>query len=299
MYLRKFHQGMFFQVKHVSRYGYTQPVFCDPLTVRLRPREDPTQRLLRYRLDFSPEPAGISEQTDLAGNAVTVAWFLEVTLSMTVTTSFVVETLNTNPYNFLLENDAWSLPLRTPEQVAGLHALYLHEDQPSSLVRDFAKELARETDYQTVPFLSTLCSRIYQQTGREIREEGDAWAAEYTLTQRRGSCRDYAVLFNAACRAMGIPARFVSGYCSGESNPDELFLHAWSEVYLPGAGWRGFDASRGFAVADGHVAVAAGRTPADAAPTSGTFRGNGRSSLQTQIALHASHEEPRRAWPAA
>ena len=290
---------MFFQVKHVTRYSYSQPVFCDPLTVRLRPREDPSQRLLRYRLDIWPEPAGISEQTDLAGNAVAVAWFQEVTLSLSVTTTFLVETLNTNPYNFILDPDALRLPLRTPESLNSLHSLYLHEDQPSREVRDFAEEIARQANYQTVPFLSSLCTEIYERTGREVREHGDAWPAEFTLREARGSCRDFAVLFNAACRAQGIPARFVSGYCPAESNPDVLYLHAWSEVYLPGAGWRAFDASRGLAVADTHVAVAAGRTPEEAAPTSGTFRGGGRSSLQTQVALSTSDEDPRHKLPAA
>lgn len=285
---------MFVQVKHVTRYSYSHPVFCDPLTLRLRPREDATQRLLRYRVEITPSPAGCSEHNDLANNQVTLAWFQEVTLSLAVTTSFLVETLITNPYNFLLEPEALALPLRAPADPFSHWAYYLREDEPSSAVQQFATEVAQESGWQTVSFLSALALRIFARTERMIREEGDAWPAETTLREAKGSCRDLAVLFNACCRAMGLPARFVSGYSPSENDPHLLYMHAWSEVYLPGAGWRGFDASRGLAVSDQHVALAAGRTPAEAAPTHGTFRSNGaRSGMQTQIAMSITAHDPR------
>src|SRR5262245_27624688 len=116
---------MFFQIKHVTRYNYSQPVFCDPLTIRLRPREDPTQRVLRYRVEVWPAPAGISEFVDLAGNAVTTVWFNDVTLSLSVTSSLLCETLLANPYNFILDCDALRLPLARPGDDRGLLAHYL------------------------------------------------------------------------------------------------------------------------------------------------------------------------------
>jgi transglutaminase-like putative cysteine protease len=115
------------------------------------------------------------------------------------------------------------------------------------------------------------------------REQGPPWPAERTLRERRGACRDLAVLFNDVCRFVGFPARFVSGYqvdVPEEARPE---LHAWSEVYLPGAGWRGFDPSQGLAVADRHVPLAASRTPWMASPTSGTYRGTARSTLTASV----------------
>lgn len=292
---------MFFQLKHVTRYSYSLPVFCDPLTIRLRPREDASQRVLRYRLEIWPPPAGVSEQLDLAGNCVALAWFQEMTLSLSITTSFLVETQPINPYNFILDNDALRLPLPRPAREPNLASFYLLEDEASPVVANYADTLARQVDYQTVPFLSFLARSLYERTERQIRESGEAWPPEITLQEARGSCRDMAVLFNACCRAMGIPARFVSGYCPPESHTGgELYLHAWSEVYLPGAGWRGFDPSRGLAVSDQHVPVAAGRIPRDAAPTHGTFRGVGaRSQMQSQIAMNLSIDDPRQRLPAA
>jgi len=93
------------------------------------------------------------------------------------------------------------------------------------------------------------------------------------LRRKEGACRDLAVLFMDICRSLGLAARFVSGYKYSPDTPDQHELHAWAEVYLPGAGWRGYDPSWGLAVADHHVALAAGPAPQDAMPVTGTFRG--------------------------
>lgn len=291
---------MFIQVKHVTRYSYSQPVFCDPLSVRLRPREDPTQRLHKFRLEIWPEPAGMSEHIDLAGNPVAVAWFQDLSLSLSITSTFLVETSRGNPYNFVLDPEAVHLPLRRPIDDHGLFAYYLRDDEVSPHVLRYAEDLAAEVKFETVPFLSALAARLFDRTTRVIRPLGEAWPAELTLTEATGSCRDLAVLFNACARAMGLPARFVSGYAPAASAVEELHLHAWSEVYLPGAGWRAFDPSRGLAVGDDHVPVAAGRSPREAAPTHGTFRSAGaRSQMQTQIAMNQSQDDPRKRMSAA
>jgi transglutaminase-like putative cysteine protease len=224
-----------------------------------------------------------------------------MTLSLSITTSFLVETHRGNPYNFILDDQAMMLPLRRPISDSSLAAHYLQEDEASPLVAQFAESIAAEVQGRTVPFLSLLARTLYERTGREIREVGEAWPAEKTLAEARGSCRDMAVLFNACCRSLGLPARFVSGYAPAETHTGgELYLHAWSEVYLPGAGWRGFDPSRGLAVADQHVAVAAGRLPCEASPTHGTYRGAGaKSQMQTQIALNLTGDDPRHRAPAA
>ena len=115
-----------------------------------------------------------------------------------------------------------------------------------------------------------------------------------TLEKGQGACRDLAVLFVAACRALGFGARFVSGYHQGHSEPMRRDLHAWAEVYLPGGGWRGYDPSLGLAVADRHVAVAAGTRPDQAAPISGSFRGTGVSSrMRAEIRMEFPEESTR------
>jgi len=108
------------------------------------------------------------------------------------------------------------------------------------------------------------------------------------LRAGRGSCRDLAVLFIEACRTLNIPSRFVSGYGVSLDETTDHELHAWAEVYLPGAGWRGFDPSIGLAITERHLAVAVGATPELAAPTSGAFRGEAESWLETEIEIETS-----------
>jgi transglutaminase-like putative cysteine protease len=121
--------------------------------------------------------------------------------------------------------------------------------------------------------LLALCARLAGQIQYAVRDRGDAFPASQTLAEGKGACRDTALLFMEACRAMGLASRFVSGYAEGYVQQGRRDLHAWAEVYLPGGGWRGYDPSMGIAVVDRHVAVSAGSVPALAAPLVGTFVG--------------------------
>jgi transglutaminase-like putative cysteine protease len=163
---------------------------------------------------------------------------------------------------------------------------YLRDDPPPA-VRDFARSLAEECGWQTIPFLSALNQRLFASTRQIIREVGEPHAAETTLRDREGSCRDLAVLFCAVCRAVGLAARFVSGYEREASLQENGDLHAWAEVYLEGAGWSGYDPSRGLAVAASHVAVAASSDPLLASPVTGTFRGSAVAQMEFSISMQA------------
>ena len=153
----------------------------------------------------------------------------------------------------------------------------------SEAVLDFVRPIARA---EPLDFLGELNRMIFEGFAYQVRDQGPAEPPETTLAARSGSCRDLAVLFCAACRSVGIPARFVSGYEASEhERPD---MHAWAEVYLQGGGWRGYDPSQGFAVADSHVAVAAAADPRLAAPVSGTYRGSANARMEFRIEIQAS-----------
>ena len=137
---------------------------------------------------------------------------------------------------------------------------------------------------ETIPFLTLLAEEIYRRLEYMLREHGDPWTPEETLINGKGSCRDSAMLFIDICRSVGIDARFVSGYCISDA-AEGGDMHAWAEVYLPGAGWRGFDPSRGLSVNDDYIAVAAGQLSQDAAPTFGSFRGEAVSSMDAEISI--------------
>src|SRR5262249_22663127 len=141
-------------------------------------------------------------------------------------------------------------------------------------VAALSRALAHECQGDTIEFLMRLARRIAETCKSITRDGGDALPAELTLAQRQGACRDLAVLHIEACRQAGLAARYVSGYHEADAGRHDDHMHAWSEVYLPGGGWRGFDPSTGLAVADRHVALAAGAHAASAAPIVGSFRGN-------------------------
>jgi transglutaminase-like putative cysteine protease len=287
------------QIKHITRYDYDKAVYCEPLTIRLRPRNDSFQQLESFHLRVQPEPAGITHYKDLHGNDVTRCWFKGFTNRLTVTTDCVVETLLQNPFNFLLASEAVNLPLRHWENS---NPMWNHFSEPTSnsdALRRLASDVLQESGGETLAFLTQLTVRILHECALEVRLEGEAMDPETTWRERRGACRDQALLFNEVCRLVGLPARFVSGYGYSEFR-DERHLHAWSEVYLPGAGWRGFDPTIGLAVSDRHVAVAAARDPADAAPTSGTFRGTGvRATLDARVTLERVDEQQRQSMSVA
>jgi transglutaminase-like putative cysteine protease len=280
---------MLFHIKHTTRYSYSRTVFCEPFLLRLRPREDASQRLVRFQRSIHPQPAGINDLLDVEGNTASHCWFNGPTCLLTVTVNSVVETLRSNAFDFLLENSAMELPVRYRPETCPALMPYRTVQQPSEVVQELADRIKTEVNQNTVQFLVQLASWICENFEKTVRPEGDPFPAEMTLQARQGSCRDLAVLFAEACRSVGLAARFVSGYQAQPEADGERHLHAWTEIFLPGAGWRGFDPGQGLAVSDQHVAVATGLNALAAAPTVGTFRGDGtNSSLETLVVIRVT-----------
>jgi len=264
------------RVSHITRYRYDQPVFLEPHTFRLLPRSGGGQRVLELELKITPRPAGSTESLDASNNTVRYAWFEDKTASLVVESAFAVETLRSNPFDFVLPDlAAATLPARYPEEVRATLTPYCGADGADASAYQFAKAVAVEVGWQTIPFLAALNRKLHDSIEHVEREKGEPQSVAVTLETRRGACRDLATAYAATCRSMGLAARFVSGYELGAALEDRAHMHAWAEVFVPGGGWRGFDPSRGLAVAESHIAVATGVTPRQAAPVTGSFRGSG------------------------
>lgn len=274
-------------VTHRTRYLYNRNVYLEPHTFRFCPRSDGAQRLLSFEIQVEPRPRLMTQSLDAEGNTVATGWFDGETDSLSVSAGFEVETARENPYDFLLaEATAARLPARYGRSAARLE-YYRNAIGVASLVREFAAAVATEADNDTMRFLPLLSQRIFECCEHEVRHVGDPLDPGVTLAERRGACRDLATLFIAACRSLGLAARFVSGYQKGEEAWERREMHAWAEVYLPGGGWRGFDPSHGMAAGDTLVGVAAAADPALASPVSGSFRGDGatqRMEFEIEIA---------------
>jgi transglutaminase-like putative cysteine protease len=273
------------QVRHSTHYAYDNPVFLEPHTFRLRPRSDGAQRLLSFRLDISPAPAGRSDCLDQDGNVAVEAWFDRKLTEWRVESEFEVETLRENPFDFIASNGMLALAPVYPEAVAASLAPYLDSARPSAAVRQFAASAAEVAGGRTIEFLTVLNRRLYEGFGHEVRDTGPPHPPDVTLGVKAGTCRDLVVLFAAAARAVGIPARFVSGYEAGAASRENPDMHAWAEVYLQGGGWRGYDPAAGIAASTRHIAVAAAADPRLAAPVSGTYRGFARSEMRFALEM--------------
>jgi len=279
---------MLFTIDHTTEYRFTRPVFFEPHHLRLCPRTDGSQRLISFDLQIDPVPAGVTQSLDSQGNLVSIAWFNDTHDSLTLRATSEVETLRENPYDFLLTPTNSRLPIGyNPWEVAVLGpalrrtAVPIHVDP----ARELAHQLRECARGEVVPFLARLTETIATRFKVIRRDEGTPWLPAITIEQRHGACRDLAVLWIDICRAVGLAARFVSGYQLGDGD-DKPHLHAWAEVYLPDAGWRAFDPSTGLAVADRHVALAAAAEPPQAGPVSATYRGsNVEASLYADVMI--------------
>ncbi|MGE0057785.1 MAG: transglutaminase N-terminal domain-containing protein [Dehalococcoidia bacterium] len=258
-------------VRHHTAYRYSTEVYLGPQVLRLKPRSDAAQQLAEFSIHISPEPSGLTSNIGTEGNHELLAWFKGPTDVLQLETYAVVETLRANPFDFIWLAEH-RLPLSySPEQDEAL-LQYRFTEPLAESVQALASKIAVGVGEEAQPFPMALVTAIHSTCRQVFRAEGDPRPPEETLERRAGSCRDLTVLFNAIARSAGFAARFVSGYHAA-AEQDRYELHAWSELYLPGGGWRGFDPSSGLAVGDRHIAIASGPRPRDAAPISGAYYG--------------------------
>lgn len=282
---------MRYRIQHHTHYRYSQPVTLKPHVLRLRPRSDGSQTLTHFQVTIQPTPETQADLLELDGNGAIAAWFgPHQTTSLVITTSSEVETHRENPFAYLAEPWAVTVPLDYPSSLAAQLYPYLSSPfypAPAPAISTLAHEIVHEVRGNVGLFLTTLTQRIYNTCQYTVRESGDPLPAGVTWSQKLGSCRDFTSLFMEACRSIGLAARFVSGYEAGDPNIVERDLHAWAEVYIPGGGWRGFDPTHGLAVADRHIALVASPFPKLAAPVTGATQEGGRvpSSLETKVTM--------------
>jgi transglutaminase-like putative cysteine protease len=259
---------------HHTRYRYTRPVSLEPHLLRLTPRGDAAQRLVSVATVIRPEPVGISPCTDLYGNTVLSVWFAGLTDRLDIDVACEVTTLRRNPFDFLPDPARSRLPVvpATDEAVLAPCLVPPPVAQPGAIA--LARRLLEAGADTPQDFPWALVTWMGGNLTPIVRQEPGLLAPDTVLATGRGACRDLAVCAMTACRAVGLPARFVSGYQEGDPDRDERDLHAWFEVWLPGGGWRGYDPTHGLAVSDRHVALAAAPEPEGAAPVVGAFRGD-------------------------
>jgi transglutaminase-like putative cysteine protease len=279
---------MIARIKHHLRYEYSESVTLDPHILYLHPRKSALLSVQEFNLQIDPAPVQISKNLDPEGNIQNILFFKEPTSYLSIEVQATVETTEFNPFDFVyFPFESKTLPITYSNSYQKTLSPYLGLEGVTPTVEQMARQIASGVRYSTSAYLSALNEFIFNSFAYEIREEGAPNSPEFTLINRKGSCRDYAVLFSALCRAMGLATRFVSGYYIGVAPVDvpnqTHHLHAWVEVYLPGGGWRGYDPTQHEVVSGNHIPLAASCLPEEITPVYGSYRGAANSILYTNV----------------
>ena len=267
-------------ISHKTLYKYDRPVSLSPHIFRLRPAPHSRTPIEAYSIKIKPENQFFNWQQDPFGNYLARLIFPEKTTELSIDVEIIADLKTINPFDFFVEEYAEEYPFEYLETTKKELLPYLEITDKGKLIQDFIKTLDY-TPRKTIYFLIDINRKIYEYLNYNIRMDPGVQSCEETLERKNGSCRDYAWLFVQVLRHLGFGARFVSGYLvqlksdekslDGPSGPEEDFtdLHAWAEVYLPGAGWIGFDATSGLLAGEGHIPLACTPSFESAAPVSG------------------------------
>jgi uncharacterized protein (DUF2126 family)/transglutaminase-like putative cysteine protease len=267
-------------VHHLTHYKYDRPVVLGPQVIRLQPAPHSRTKVLSHSLKVEPAKHFANLQQDPYGNFLARFVFPEPVMELRIEVDLVADMTVYNPFDFFVEPSAENLPFDYPEDIADDLKIYRTPEPAGPLLKGFLSRVDH-SHTNTVNFIVALNAQVQREIGYIIRLETGVMTPEETLAAGKGSCRDSSWLLVQALRNLGVAARFVSGYLI-QLKPDLVALdgppgtavdftdlHAWCEVYLPGAGWIGLDPTSGLLTGESHVPLAATPHYRNAAPISG------------------------------
>ena len=288
-------------LRHLTHYRYDRPVTLSPQIVRLRPAPHSRTHVISHSLKVSPEGHFVNHQQDPYGNWMARFVFPEPVREFRIEVDLVADMTVYNPFDFFVEDSAEHFPFDYPEDLREDLVIYRTPEVKGPLLSEFL-DAHQPGDSRTVDFLVGLNAKLSEHIDYTIRMEPGVQTPEETLQKRSGSCRDSSWLLVQILRHLGLAARFVSGYLiqlkpdvkalDGPSGTDHDFtdLHAWVEVYIPGAGWIGLDPTSGLLTGESHIPLAATPHYRNAAPISGAASfAETEFSFDMQIARIAEH----------
>jgi transglutaminase-like putative cysteine protease len=277
------------RIVHSTRYEFANRVFLGPHRLLLRPREGHELRIESSVLETTPR-ATMRWHRDVHDNAVAIASFEGQTNQLTIRSEVIVRHCGAPRLDFIVADCAVNYPFSYDFDTVGVLRPYLRDTEAQGgqgVLCDWLSGCWRTGDpIQTYGLLERLCLSVKQTLRYRMRHEPGVQTAAETLQCGVGSCRDFANLFMEGARALGMAARFVSGYLEVPHCSDGA-THAWAEVYLPGAGWKGFDPTLGEMVDNRHTAVAIARRPDAVPPVAGSFFGPLGADLYVDVSVNA------------
>ena len=307
--------GIKVALEHRTAYKFDRLVTINPHVVRLRPAPHSRTKIESYSFKVTPEDHFLNWQQDPFGNFLARLVFPERATELSITVGIVADLQVFNPFDFFIEDYAEHYGFEYPAELAADLEPYLHQvdegapgSGPGAVVTDWVKQLVIAPNTPMIDFLVQINTAVRGDVGYSVRMEPGVQTPDHTLTTAIGSCRDSAWLLVAVLRQLGLAARFVSGYLvqlasdveslDGPSGPltDFTDLHAWCEVYIPGAGWIGLDATSGLFAGEGHIPLSATPHPSSAAAITGST-GIAQTTLEYSNQVIRVHEDPRVTLP--
>ncbi len=254
-------------ISHKTEYKYDKKVSMSPHIIRLRPAPHSRTPIESYSLKIKPESHFINWQQDPFGNYLARLVFPEKTDHFSVDVEIIADMITINPFDFFVEDGAKEFPFDYKKDLKKELTPYLEIEEDSKELQEFVDSIDKSKK-SIIDFLVEVNQKIHNTLNYTVRLEPGVQTPKETLDKKLGSCRDFAWLFVQVLRHLGLAARFVSGYLvqltadvkslDGPSGPEEDFtdLHAWTEVYVPGAGWIGLDSTSGLFAGEGHIPLA-------------------------------------------
>ena len=275
-----------YRILHRTYYNFSAAVRLEPHALRLRPREGHEMRIESSNLKVTP-PCTLRWHRDVEDNSVAIATFDLPTSQLLIESEVIIQQFNQAPLDFLVADYATDYPFAYRPEDRDVLSPYMNvpEHATSDRLAEWIADLWQSGErIQTYALLQRLSEHIQQALSYKLREEPGVQTASETLSRGSGSCRDFAYLFMETARRLGLAARFVSGYLHAPPSTVNFgATHAWAEVFLPGAGWKGFDPTTGEIVGTDHIAVAVSRLPESVPPVAGSFVGPPGANLDVGV----------------
>ncbi len=274
------------KIVHRTFYNFPDSVQLEPHRLLLRPRADHEVRIESSSLEISPT-ATLRWLRDVYGNSVALATFDTPATQLAIQSEVIVQHFNDAPLDFVVSDYAVNYPFNYLSEDLPILAPFLQvqDKTDTGALQRWVQSFQIAGAVQTYGLLQRLCIGIHESFAYTVREEPGVQTVAETLNLNGGSCRDFANLFMEAARFLGLAARFVSGYlfAPAAAATNSGATHAWAEVYLPGAGWTGFDPTIGQVTSNDHIAVAVARLPESVPPVAGSYLGSPGATMNVGV----------------
>lgn len=277
---------MKYKIIHQTEYIFNSKVFFEPHVLRFKPKNAPNIQVESFNIQMDPMPKGLSEQLDPENNFIHNCWFEGMHHKLSIRAELHLLSADFNPFNFIIFPDSFlTIPFSYTQPWKEQLLPSIKKEVIGQALIDYGQNILTKSNASTIDFLTKLNQQIHQDFIVEIRETGEPYHPDKTYELKSGSCRDLTWMEIHLLRHMGIASRFVSGYFYLPMEKDEFDLHAWVEVFIPGAGWIGFDPSHGMVAGASHIPVASSAHYDNTMAVTGSVRGSAYSELKTKLVI--------------